>query len=575
MEAHKKSLSLILSVDVRLVAPLFQRPYVWTRDANWLPLWLSLCDSFDRRLNELPSRPYFMGAIVLDNLQGSTGSVPSREIIDGQQRMITLQIFMECAKSLFVEHGLEYYAKQLHKLTRNDLEYESEEQFKVWPTNIDRDAFQSVMTGKEATGCLAGAREFFNSKLVDWLRSDESLMKQKASALVDTLKQDLVFVAIDLNDDDDGQLIFETLNSLGTPLLPSDLVKNLLFREALAQGLNTSELYANCWESFEVESEYWRKKISIGRREKPMLDVFLQYYMTLKLSREPVVAHQFREYRDAYREGIFGNTVAALHDFSRLAKLYKEFEQSRNGLAGSLRQVLDVLDISVPNPLILGFYTNVQCQLERGKMMQVVESYLMRRFLCGLTTKNYNRIFAEVITKLNSIGWSEDNLRKILLAYEGKSTEWPSDEWLISRQIQKDAYGSIRGLGIIFALSKVEGRMRSSKSETVWNTQIPLSIEHLMPQTWAEHWPLVDENDVEAFTRRKDCLDKIGNLTVLTRKLNSSLSNGPWDTKRKHLNDHTVLLINSALANQENWNEQLILNRCQELGQKFCQIWPR
>ncbi len=142
MQANKRSLSEILSVDIRLVAPLFQRQYVWTRDDNWEPLWTSLKEVFERRLSGSKTRPYFLGAIVLDNLTGPTGSVPSREIIDGQQRMTTLQIFMESAKEIFREHNLEHQSKLLHKLTRNDLEQEGDEQFKVWPTNIDQPPFE-------------------------------------------------------------------------------------------------------------------------------------------------------------------------------------------------------------------------------------------------------------------------------------------------------------------------------------------------------------------------------------------------------------------------------------------------
>ena len=94
MDAHKETLSKILSLPTRLVAPLFQRPYVWNKVDNWEPLWEAFVEVLDRRMNQSKSRPYFMGAIVLDKVKGNIGSVPSREIIDGQQRMTTLQIML-------------------------------------------------------------------------------------------------------------------------------------------------------------------------------------------------------------------------------------------------------------------------------------------------------------------------------------------------------------------------------------------------------------------------------------------------------------------------------------------------
>lgn len=557
-----------------MVAPLFQRSYVWTEEVNWMPLWSSLIECFERRLNSGASRPYFLGAIVLDKVSGATGSVTSREIIDGQQRMTTLQIMMQAAVNIFYELGLEFQAGQFRKLTRNDLEIVSDEIFKIWPTNIDRAQFRSVMTGEPADGKMADALRFFDAQIREWLQPNIEGLKERASAMVDAVKQDLTFVAIDLNDDDDGQLIFETLNSLGTPLLASDLMKNLLFRAAAANKLDTNTLYSQYWEAFEREGEYWKAIIPVGRRDRTRLDVFLQFYLTYKLKREPIVSHQFREYRDAFRDGAFGSVEEALRDFAKFSKLYQSFDQSKEGAAGSIRYVLEILDTGVPNSLILGFYDRAESEVERDALFGILESYLMRRFLCGLNTKQYNRMIADLIVKLNASDWTAVNLRNCLLELEGVSTTWPDDNWLIWRQKEREAYGGIKRTGVAFALSKVEESLRGDKSESRWNTRTPLTIEHLMPQKWEEHWPL-EEDTPESRNVRYELLDKMGNLTVLTKKLNSSISNGPWVNKRKHLNEHTVLLMNSALAAHEDWSEERIELRSKELGEKFCTIWPR
>src|SRR5687767_3510245 len=101
MEAHKRSLTFILSPEIRYSALLFQRPYVWNQEDNWEPLWFALVEVLDRRLQGEDAKPYFMGALVLDNLKGATGAVISRELIDGQQRMATLQLLLESARRQF------------------------------------------------------------------------------------------------------------------------------------------------------------------------------------------------------------------------------------------------------------------------------------------------------------------------------------------------------------------------------------------------------------------------------------------------------------------------------------------
>jgi len=574
MHAHKRTLSEILSSDIRLVAPLFQRPYVWNRDDNWEPLWNSVTEAAKRRLDGKAPRPYFLGAVVLDKLHGSIGTVPSREIIDGQQRMTTLQLLMETAKRLFDANGLEHSARRLERITRNDLEDDNDQQFKVWPTNLDRDAFRRVMKGEASTGRFAEAATYFHEAVGVWLGSDAEGMKARAAALVDALRQDLVFVAIDLDNDDDGQLIFETLNSLGTPLLPSDLVKNLLFREAAATDLNTEKLYLQYWLEFERDADYWRATTSVGRRERPRLDLFLQYYLTYRLTGEAVQMHQFRDYRDAFQDGFFGSTQEALADFHRLAQLFQEFDTAKSGAAGSLRHVLDILDASVPNPLVLGIYDKAASVGERDTMLRILESYLIRRFLCGLTTKNLNRVTADLIVHLRENGWSPEVLRARLLSFEGNSTRWPDDGFVIWRQKSSAAYGDIRGMGIAYVLSRVEESLRSAKSEHAWNVRTPLTLEHIMPQRWADHWPLPEGAGEEARQHRDALLNRIGNLTILTKKLNSSLSNREWVEKRRHLNEHTVLLMNSALAAKEEWNEAEIEARCEDLGRRFCKLWP-
>lgn len=572
MNANKITLEAVLARDCQYVAPLFQRPYVWNEDQNWSPLWEAIKESFHRRFDEKP-RSYFLGALVFDQVANQTGAIPKREIIDGQQRLITLQLLMEAARAEAETRGLTYCSGQLSRMTRNETEEKTDEVYKVWPTNINREEFRHVMAGSEVQGLLSQAKDYFAIKVADLLGTQEEDARERAKVLVACLKNDLVFVAIDLENDDDGQLIFETLNSLGTPLLPSDLVKNLLFRKAVEEGLETDRLYIDYWKPFEDDAKYWRGTTSSGRRNRPRLDLFLQSYLVLKLGKEPSAAHLFREYRDAFKGGKFGSTEEAMSDLSELARIFRSFDEAKTGSqAADLRDVLEVLDLTSAYPIVLGAFKFVQCQTETNDILVLTESYLMRRFLCGLTPKNYNKVIADWVGVLNRNGWSVENFAGELNRSNSNSTIWPEDSHLHDRLVDGQVYGILRGVGIAYALSRVERSRRGSFAEEPWNSRTPLSLEHLMPKSWELHWPLADSAGRDF---REECVNKMGNLTVLTQKMNSGVSNKGWDEKRAALKRETVLRINLDLVEHEVWNEDLIQERCKHLAEEFCKIWKR
>lgn len=573
MQANKRTLGEILAADIRLVAPLFQRPYVWSEEENWEPLWRAVADVAENRLKGTVTRPYFMGAIVLAKLDGLTGSVPSREIIDGQQRMTTLQILMESAKSLAAES--DSLVRLLDRVTRNILGNGTDHQYKVWPTNIDRDAFREVMEGRGSKGRMHEARRFFTERLSEWIGSGTERL-DRLTAIVNGLISDFVFVAIDLDNDDDGQLIFETLNSLGAPLLPSDLVKNLLFRAAQTTGLDTDRLYSSHWKQFEVEGGYWRTTVEVGRRKRSRLDLFLQHYLVFHIGRDTQTSHQFRDYRDQFLNGTFGTVEEALADFSRLAEILQEFDEaSGTDQIGQLRMFLRASDLNLPIPLVLGVLARASNIEERATMLATVESYLVRRILGGSGGKNLSRIIPDTISKLNDTGWTNENLRSLLLEGKGNSSVWFDDDHIHWRVCNRSAYYDIRTTTLGYLFSRVESHLRNPKSEEPFRIGVAVQIEHIMPQKWADHWPLDAGDTGELTSLRNEAIHRFGNLTILTGPLNLSVSNAGWEEKRTKLAEESVLKLNRRISTKETWTESEILERCRELATTFCLIWPR
>ena len=108
-----------------------------------------------------------------------------------------------------------------------------------------------------------------------------------------------------------------------------------------------------------------------------------------------------------------------------------------------------------------------------------------------------------------------------------------------------------------------------------------LTIEHIMPQKWQENWPLpTDVTDVDRAVKERDhrnrIIHSIGNLTLVTGSLNTSLSNAPWADKRETLHQHTVLYLNKELLDEapDVWNEAKITKRAKQLSKTAARVWP-
>jgi hypothetical protein len=104
MQPNYLPLVKIFGSEVRHTVPLFQRPYVWNREDQWEPLWQDISNLADRVLAAGAQQViagHFLGTVVLEQAQSATGSIPRREVIDGQQRLTTLQVLLRAA-----EHAL-------------------------------------------------------------------------------------------------------------------------------------------------------------------------------------------------------------------------------------------------------------------------------------------------------------------------------------------------------------------------------------------------------------------------------------------------------------------------------------
>ena len=595
MKVDKLTIGRVFDPTERLEAPLFQRPYVWDEERNWIPMWDSIQGVADKVVAAQQARPHFLGAIVLDQLETPTGKVHARQIIDGQQRLTTLQLALAALRDLSHAEGLDKYSQAFKRLTDNDapLSEDPDEIFKVWPTNADRNEYRTIMSAgslsavedlvkesKDGPPLIAKGYLYFASTFKEWLKTvNHSDPSTRLDALYRTIRDHLHIVVIDLERDDDAQEIFETLNALGTPLLPADLVKNFLFRMAEQKKEDTHKLYRQYWATFDDEKSYWRAETRQGRLKRPRVDLFLHHYLTLKTAQEVNAMQLFSTFRD-YVVSNDGQPIAKqMALFRSYSDVYREFEEFP---ADSREELffyrLEQLDTTTVFPILLEIFKRYAGADHNDELRQVIvdlESFLVRRAICELTTKNYNRLVVDIIKAVDRNSFSAAAIRNFLLDQTADTSRWPSDEEFGEAWRWLPIYKRLKRGRTRMILEALEAGLHTNKTEI---RQVPrkLTVEHLMPREWEKHWPIVisgDSGSQEDRTElRQGLIETIGNLSLLTKSLNPSVSNGPWSKKRPEILKHSALNLNRTLP--ESWTEESIIARRESLLSVALNIWP-
>ncbi|UHJ57086.1 DUF262 domain-containing protein [Mycolicibacterium fortuitum] len=235
MQAETRTLTQLFQLDVRYVIPLYQRPYVWTEQKQWRPLWEDIATVAEHVLVEgasSKSPAHFLGAIVIEQEENPPGSPQRFLVIDGQQRLTTLQLLLAAAARTAHAMGCPAQGDLLGRLTlNNQLLAKGDERFKVWPTNANRAAFRQTMetAGSHESKLQSPGNEiqdayaFFCRQITSWVTDDDpssspaSPPVKQFEALRVTLGDLLKLVSIRLEEGDNPQVIFETLNGRGTP----------------------------------------------------------------------------------------------------------------------------------------------------------------------------------------------------------------------------------------------------------------------------------------------------------------------------------------------------------------------
>jgi hypothetical protein len=575
------TLSEIFQAPVRLVVPIYQRPYVWEQEPHWQPLWEDIQAVLERYRDGDPEQlRHFLGAVVLDQEDTPPGEAPRRLIIDGQQRLTTIQLLFAAAARNAEEDGAEQYARLLTKLIQNDPDLTTgDDRFKVWPTNVDQATFREVMTTDTAvTGRISEVHRYFRQAMREWLAEGDpgpEELRDRHKALWVTLSSLLQIVSINLEPGDNAQVIFETLNARGTPLLAMDLVKNVAFYRAQRDGADVDLLNDTVWEP-ELGSEYWRKTVRQGRLNRPRAELFLMHWLAMKLGRIIPATELFSEFR-AHIIGApnASRAEALIRELCSDAAVLRSFDDQPQGtVEEAFFRRLDALDTTTVIPVALLLYRSPEVSdVRRRTGLRALESWLVRRMLNGLTAQGYNRLMADLLKAVRAdLPRADEVIVSFLRGSSANSAVWPTDEMLSVFLESRNLYGYISQKRIVMVLSAVElERRKEAKTEDIYSLPINLTVEHIMPQTWQENWSMPSDEDP---ANREARIHRLGNLTLTSGPLNSALSNARWEKKRPELLAHTLLRINQELAPHEAWDEASIDARGKELAHEVTEIWP-
>ncbi len=570
--ANKEILLSFFQNNYQYEIPFFQRSYVWDEE-NWELLLEHLQDEVEAHTNNKNSE-HFIGTIITKPLKHNNFNVQALQLIDGQQRLTTIAIML---KALADTAKGEY-----ENLKKNLLSYiqftdnRDEKYLRIEHSKTDAPYFQEVMKiladGEKVPlhdNSINQAYHYFFDAFNDLTDAERDTYSQ-------VLLRKLPVIAMFLNEEDDEQEIFDTINSLGVRLTISELLKNFIFRDKDLQP-HYEDLWYSIFEEEEEDIEFWNDKKTSGRIPRTNLELLLYCFLIVETGNEVRLDKLFNEYKNYLKNKTSKDKLEFLKRLKLTATTYRNFPTSKtiNEIAFKETEkrvfhVIEFLEITTVYPLLLFIYANVDDGDERLDILEVLESYLVRRLVCKLTTKNYNRFFIQFVNDLKKEKTLDSEVfEEKLVEFTEDSNRFPNDADFKDAFYNNYLYNKFaREILFIIALYKLDNAYSSVTKLSLES----YSVEHMMPKKWEANWRVSGMNDDDKAKRNRK-LKTMGNLTLVTQQLNSKMRNASWTKKRKLLDKYGMLTITTDYLKLDAWNEAAIDDRATDLADTALKIW--
>ncbi len=543
MQAQEARLRKLIEGGTQYVVPLFQRPYSWS-EKQWKTLW----DDVIEQAAHDDARPHFLGSIVTAPAKSVPEGVGKYLLIDGQQRLTTVQILLATLRDTAGANGHDRLCEKVSGRFLLNTYEEEDEQLKVLPTQDDRPAFRSIMRGETPPASrLADAYRFFQGKLGSF-KDDAERLERLLMAITDRLS----LVSITCDEHDNPHLIFESLNAKGEKLTPADLIRNFLLMRVHVNDQNR------------VFTLYW---LPIQQALGDNLTEFVRHYL-MKGGKILTAADVYFELKDQLINANAAGAESFLTDLHRHGILYARFVNPTREpdpvIAASLSR-LQRLESTVAYPLLLRVFDAMEkgrlTRLQVVQTLDVLESFLIRRSVCGHPSNQLRRMLPPVF---DAAGGASDGFVDQLRSELG-GNRCPDDSTFTAALTVQPLYATAKkNARLRVILERMEESYGHKEPAILSNAQ----IEHVMPQTLTPEWEL--ELGPQAQENWARMLHSLGNLTLTG--YNAEMSNRPYGEKRQaFLQSHFEL--NRYFDDTESWTADAIKARGLALSELATKIW--
>jgi len=548
MDGKAQRLNWFNDESLKLEVPFFQRPYVWNAD-NWGTLLNSI-------MKEQNNRMPFIGSFIFQKTSNENRIL----VIDGQQRITTLSVLIKAYLDIFKCKLSPNAITNLKNIIYDSELAEMMEYIdtpRLIPSNSDKDGFNLVMKEtieadelEKSNDSIVNCYKYFLSKLSVMSETELKILGNKI------LTKNNFFIAIILDPRyDDEQEIFDSVNSLGQRLTCSDIIKNYLY-QSMKLKVNNDEtfikeimrLYASTWEKVFYESDkkdFWYEVRTLGRISTNNLEAFLKDYGAIKgIYRASEnggmegLATSYKKYLDNLTYEELKNFTKELSSYAqKYYDLHTSFEAVNdfriNDRLNTTLLILDKLEHTTFNPYILKLVKDNPIDID--DRLFSLQKFVLTRLIYGASTKNYNKVAEGLL--------ESDNPNQYLKSYNDNDSNIDFSSYPIGLSFisgRNNKYATL----ILFIIEMIR---RNKVGEDLYLDTLMYSnksLEHIIPQKWRGKWtkvPCYDYNDFGEYEQVTDIerLEKIrdkkvysiGNMTILTGKLNSSISNEIFEVK--------------------------------------------
>lgn len=620
MKPQELTIGQLISEKRQLRVPVYQRSYEWTPESQLDRFFEQLKDQ-TKRIQDDSERlaSHYMGTLLLISDRSDVQKL-IHDIVDGQQRLTSFFLAIAALKDASRSFGLHSISSEFDRHIFNDTDI-PDFRSKLVPNAKERGIFEDLLRlgleGMKENGLYS---QYFTSagalkqkggeipkalRAYHWLQESfsrylsdgrEENIHTKANALLMALTDQFKLIVIELEEHDDPQVIFETLNTGAEPLAAMDLVRNFIFHRASKEGEASQITVENELSSKFAPDIFWRASIRQGRFNRKRLDHYLTHMLAAEMGKEISIHELYKEYKNFVGNSHDNQSVVdEVKTLTKYTETYKTISVGKSPINLDstesdkalfwLKNTLEAFDVGTAVPII--FVTDTLPNItdhQKAEIYNAIESFIIRRAVCGLTTMGRNLFFASIARKLKnnpSSGFILDVLRQS----DSDTTRFPDNHEFRKAFFEKEVYKTLRSKRVGLLLRRIEQQSLTDHDERD-NLAENLTVEHVMPQKWYENWPLPNgdiysPSDVyshemkEVANQRESLIHTFGNLTLLASKTNPTLGNSNFETKKQKRFGISKLKMNLEISNEEIWDVEQILSRTQRLYNQAENIWRK